>query len=114
MQALWHLAHSPHHILSQMQLNALFANALFSCIHKQEQSSNIQVRLQLHQRASKIDIRLCVCRPLALGIATGLSVLESSALQFQKVCATQGAEKEQTLAWTSDMRIPHALLVQGD
>ena len=42
MQALWQLAHSPHHLLhNQMQLNALFANALFSCIHRQEQYSNI-------------------------------------------------------------------------
>jgi len=31
MQALWQLAHSPQHLLlSQMQLNALFANALLS------------------------------------------------------------------------------------
>ena len=38
--ALGTLSSPPPH-LSQMQLNALFANALFSCIHKQEQNSNI-------------------------------------------------------------------------
>ena len=38
--AIGTLSSAPPH-LSQMQLNALFANALFSCIHKQEQNSNI-------------------------------------------------------------------------
>ena len=71
MQALWQLAHSPHHLLSRMQLNALFAKALFSCISK----SKIQIFksdfscISKQAQFCKIDIRLCVCRPMALGIA---------------------------------------------
>ena len=75
MQAVWQLAHSPQHLLSQMQLNALFANALFSCISK----SKIQIFkpdfscISEQAQVCKIDIRLCVCRPLALGIAWSVS-----------------------------------------